>query len=47
MSILTNQLGLSLSESKIQLVEIVNKENSVYLENVDEEYFEEPIDTEY
>ncbi|MCW8849426.1 MAG: hypothetical protein OQJ81_05545, partial [Melioribacteraceae bacterium] len=46
MSILTNQLGLSLSESKIQLVEIVNKENSVYLENVDEEYFEEPIDSD-
>lgn len=44
MSILTNQLGLSISESKIQLVEIVNKENSVYLENVDEEYFEELID---
>lgn len=44
MSILTNQLGLSLTENKIQLVEIVNKENSVYLENVDEEYFEEPID---
>ena len=44
MSILTNQLGLTLTESKIQLVEIVNKENSVYLENVDEEYFEEPID---
>lgn len=43
MSILTNQLGIGLSENKIQLVEIVNKENSVYLENVDEEYFEEPI----
>ena len=45
MSILTNQLGLTLTESKIQLVEIVNKENEVYLENVDEEYFEEPINT--
>ena len=45
MSILTNQLGIGLTENKIQLVEIVNKENSVCLENVDEEYFEEPIDS--
>lgn len=43
MSIITNQLGISLTEDKIQLVEIVNKDNSVYLENVDEEYFEESI----
>lgn len=43
MYILTNQLGISLTEDKIQLVEIVNKDNSVYLENVDEEYFEESI----
>ncbi len=43
MYIITNQLGISLTEDKIQLVEIVNKDNSVYLENVDEEYFEESI----
>lgn len=43
MSIITNQLGISLTEDKIQLVEIVNRDNSVYLENVDEEYFEESI----
>ena len=45
MSILTNQLGIGLTENKIQLVEIVNKDNTICLENVDEEYFEEPIDT--
>lgn len=43
MSILTNQLGLNLSENKIQLVEIVNKDNTIYLENVDQEYYEESI----
>jgi len=43
MFILTNQVGLSITEDKIQLVEIVNKENNYQLENVDEEYFEESL----
>ncbi len=43
MSIFTNQIGLSINHNKIQLVEIVNKDNTFYLENVDEEYFEEAI----
>lgn len=43
MSILTNKTGLSITEDKIQLVEISKKENIYYLENVDEEYFEESL----
>ena len=43
MSILTNQIGVSITESSIQLVEIVNKEDKIFLENVDEEYFEESL----
>lgn len=43
MFILTNKVGLSITEDKIQLVEIVKKENIYYLESVDEEYFEESI----
>ena len=43
MSTLTNQTGLSITEDKVQLVEIISKENTFYLENVDEEYFEESL----
>jgi Tfp pilus assembly PilM family ATPase len=43
MPTLTNQAGLSITEDKVQLVEIVYKQNAYYLENVDEEYFEESL----
>jgi Tfp pilus assembly PilM family ATPase len=44
MSILTNQVGINIAQNAIQLVEINQKENEIYLENVDEEFFEESID---
>jgi Tfp pilus assembly PilM family ATPase len=43
MSAITNQLGLNITEEKLQLVELNYTENSCYLENIDEEYFEELI----
>jgi len=43
MSILTNQIGINIAQNAIQLVEINRKENKIYLENVDEEFFEESI----
>lgn len=43
MSILTNKTGLSITEDKVQLVEISKTENTYCLENVDEEYFEESL----
>lgn len=43
MTFLTNQVGVNLTEDKIQLVEIVKKENKLFLENADEEFFEESI----
>lgn len=43
MSILTNKVGLSITEDKVQLVEISKKDSNYLLENVDEEYFEESL----
>lgn len=43
MSILTNKVGVSITENSIQLVEIIRKNNQLFLENVDEEYFEESL----
>ncbi len=44
MTDLTNQVGINISNTSIQLVEISNKQSKVYLENVDEEFFEESLD---
>ncbi len=46
MSILTNQIGINIAQNAIQLVEINQKDNKIYLENVDEEFFEESIDSD-
>jgi Tfp pilus assembly PilM family ATPase len=43
MTLLTNQVGLNITNDKIQLVEIVKKDNDLFLENVDQEFFEELI----
>lgn len=43
MSVLTNKVGVSITENSIQLVEIFSKDNKLFLENVDEEYFEESL----
>ncbi|PID61403.1 MAG: hypothetical protein CR986_02905 [Ignavibacteriae bacterium] len=43
MTVLTNNLGLNLTTEKIQLVEIVQKEKDLFLENVDQEFFEETL----
>ncbi|MFA3783758.1 hypothetical protein ABRY23_11915 [Melioribacteraceae bacterium 4301-Me] len=40
MPLFQNHAGINLTSSKIQLVEIVYKQNGFYLENVDEEIFE-------
>lgn len=47
MSDLTNQVGINISNTSIQLVEISKKQNIVYLENVDEEFFEENLDPNF
>jgi len=39
----TNQLGLNITEEKLQLVEIAYKNNTFVLENVEEEYFDEAL----
>lgn len=44
MSVFVNQVGLCISEDRLQLVEIINNNNKLFLENVDEEFFEESID---
>ena len=46
MSQLNNRIGLSILEDRIQLVETVKSENDYYLENVDEEFFDEIISTD-
>ncbi len=46
MSILISQFGLNITENQIQLVEIAKKENTIILENVDEEFFEESVNDE-
>jgi len=41
MALYHNHVGLHISKSKLQLVEVINKKNNFILENVDEEYFPE------
>ncbi len=41
---IVNQAGLSLFNDKIQFVELAFRNNKYYLENIDEEYFEDNID---
>ena len=36
-----NHVGLNITENKLQLIEVVDKSNKFYLENVDEETFPE------
>jgi len=43
MSIFANQLGLNITEEKLQLVEIAYNDNLFVLENVEEEFFEEAL----
>jgi len=40
------EFGINITENQIQLVEIVKKENNIFLENIDEEFFEESINDE-
>ncbi|MBK8945085.1 MAG: pilus assembly protein PilM [Ignavibacteriae bacterium] len=44
MTNLTNQVGINISNTSIQLVEINYKQNKIFLENVDEEFFEDNLD---
>ncbi|MCB0746355.1 MAG: pilus assembly protein PilM [Ignavibacteriae bacterium] len=44
MPILTNQVGINIAKHAMQLVEISQKENKIYLENVDEEFFDEALE---
>lgn len=46
MSAITNQLGLNITEEKLQIVELNYTDDGCYLENIDEEYFEELISAE-
>jgi len=41
MALYHNHVGLHISKSKLQLVEVINKNNNFILGNVDEEYFPE------
>ena len=41
MAIYSNQIGLNITEERLQLIEIVFENNEYLIENVDEEYFEE------
>ena len=43
MAIYSNQIGLNITEERLQLIEIVFENNEYLIENVDEEYFEELI----
>ena len=43
MTLYQNHAGLHISKSKLQIVEVVNKNNRFVLGNVDEEYFPELI----
>ena len=38
-----NHVGITITNSKIQLVEIIFNNNRFYLNNVDEAYFNEPV----
>lgn len=44
MTSLNNQAGISISENKIQIVELKYISNNFFLENIDEEYFEDNAD---
>lgn len=46
MSAIANQLGLNITEEKLQIVELSYTDDGCYLENIDEEYFEELISAE-
>src|SRR3989337_2859291 len=41
-----NHAGFTLSGSKLQVVEITNQDEQFFLENVDEAYFNEPLNFE-
>ena len=41
-----NHAGFTISESKLQVVEISNHQNQFFLDNVDEAYFNEPLNFE-
>jgi Tfp pilus assembly PilM family ATPase len=41
-----NHLGFTISSSKLQVVEVIQKEDQFVLENVDEAFFNEPINLE-
>lgn len=41
-----NHAGFSISDSKLQVVEINNQQDHFYLENIDETYFNEPLNFE-
>ena len=43
MSQLTSSIGINISEENVQLVEILEKENSYCIDNLDEEFFEESL----
>lgn len=43
MAIYSNQIGINITEERLQLIEIVFENNEYLIENVDEEYFEELI----
>lgn len=42
----TNRAGLCIDEDKVQLVEVYLKDKRLYLENVDEEFFEDSLSTD-
>jgi len=44
MSFFYNHCGISISESKLQLVEVKYSDNNFIIENVEEEYFNEFLD---
>ncbi len=44
MNIFKNHAGFSISNSKLQVVEIISSNNHFFLKNVDEAYFDETID---
>ena len=44
MHLFQNQAGINITNSKLQIVEIVYKDKNFYLENVDEEHFESLFD---
>ena len=41
-----NHAGFTISGTKLQVVEIINHQNQFFLDNVDEAYFNEPLNFE-